>query len=188
MSFFKNIKNKLFIANNNSIIHNKFILYFILFLSLADLLILTVEQDFVSITIFFLVGLLTTYFSKNMLIILFIALTFTNIIKYGTKIRSEGFEEADEYDVKENRDKDGEEVLLSSDSNEEEKEKPKKKEEKPKKKEEKLEKKEEKPKKKEDEVKSDKYKDNVISKSDDITMEDARALFNKITKIANALK
>ena len=93
----KNLKNnRILDAKNNAIIHNRFILYFIFFIALADLYYLTVAGDFFSVSIFILIGFLTSFFSKNMMIIFFIALTVTNILKYGTKIRhSEGFEDAD---------------------------------------------------------------------------------------------
>lgn len=90
---FAQIKKQLFSSNNNAIIHNKYILYIILFIALVDLHFLTVSGDFVSISIFILIGFLTTFFSKNMLVILFIAVTVTNILKYGSNIRQEGFEE-----------------------------------------------------------------------------------------------
>lgn len=87
---------QLFVKSNNPIIHNRYILYFIFFISLADLFYLSVERDFISIAIFILIGVLTSFFDKNMLVILFIALTLTNILKYGKAIRHEGFEDADE--------------------------------------------------------------------------------------------
>jgi len=90
---FAQIKKQLFSSNNNAIIHNKYILYIILFIALVDLHFLTVSGDFVSISIFILIAFLTTFFSKNMLVILFIAVTVTNILKYGSNIRQEGFEE-----------------------------------------------------------------------------------------------
>jgi len=101
----KNLKNnRIFDAKNNAIIHNRFILYFIFFIALADLYYLTVAGDFFSVSIFILIGFLTSFFSKNMMIIFFIALTVTNILKYGTKIRHEGFEDANESDEKETND------------------------------------------------------------------------------------
>lgn len=122
----KNLKNtRILDAKNNVIIHNRFVLYFIFFIALADLYYLTMAGDFFSVAVFILIGFLTSFFSKNMMIIFFIALTVTNILKYGTKIRhSEGFEEgsttfegadesntgvahdADELDTKENTKKD----------------------------------------------------------------------------------
>jgi len=98
----KNLKNnRMLDAKNNAIVHNRFILYFIFFIALADLYYLTMSGDFLSVSIFILIGFLTSFFSKNMMIIFFIALTVTNILKYGTKIRHEGFEDANESDEKE---------------------------------------------------------------------------------------
>lgn len=112
----KNLKNnRIFDAKNNAIIHNRFILYFIFFIALADLYYLTVAGDFFSVSIFILIGFLTSFFSKNMMIILFIALTVTNILKYGTKIRhSEGFEQNSDEDANK---KDEKETFDTSDVN-----------------------------------------------------------------------
>ena len=97
-----NFKKQLFSPNNNAIIHNKFVLYLVLIISLFNLFYLSVERDMVTIVIFILVGLLTSFFSKNMLVIMVIALTISSILKYGTRIRREGFEEeADESKIEE---------------------------------------------------------------------------------------
>lgn len=77
---------------NNAILHNRVLLYFIFLVSLGNLFYLTVERDITSIVIFLLVGFLTSFFSKNMLIILFIALITSSILKHGAKIRHEGLE------------------------------------------------------------------------------------------------
>jgi hypothetical protein len=116
----KNLKNNhIFDAKNNAIIHNRFILYFIFFIALADLYYLTVAGDFFSVSIFILIGFLTSFFSKNMMIIFFIALTVTNILKYGTKIRhSEGFEDADESDEKETNDSSDVNISVDKDGKE----------------------------------------------------------------------
>lgn len=84
--------SSLFSKKNNSLIHNKFILYFVLIISLADLFYLSVERDFISIISFILIGFLFSFFTKNMLIILFLALTLSNILKFGSSITREGLE------------------------------------------------------------------------------------------------
>ena len=118
----KNFKNSFFATSNNPIIHNKMILYIIFFISLADLFILLSENDIFSITIFILIGFLTTYFSKNMLIVLFISLVITNLFKYGSTITNEGFEEEEKEEKEEGfKEEEGEGF------EEEEEEKPKKK-------------------------------------------------------------
>jgi hypothetical protein len=113
---FAQIKKQLLSSNNNAIIHNKYILYIILFIALVDLYFLTLSGDFVSVSIFILIGFLTTFFSKNMLVILFIAVTVTNILKYGSNIRQEGFDgkkgkEGEEDDTEDN----GREALTEED-------------------------------------------------------------------------
>lgn len=167
---FQQIKNKLFSPSNNAIIHNKFILYFLLFLSLADLLILSVEQDMVSISLFVLIGLLTTYFSKNMLIVLFIALTFTNLIKYGTKLRSEGFTEG--VDEEEDEEEEGEGFTEGVDEEEEDEE-------------EEAEEEVKKDKKKKKKKKTKEGIEPAVKPSEDNTLKDAVALLTKMAKVVN---
>jgi hypothetical protein len=91
--------SSLFSKKNNSLIHNKFILYFVLIISLADLFYLSVERDFISILSFILIGFLFSFFTKNMLIILFLALTLSNILKFGSSITREGFERPEELEI-----------------------------------------------------------------------------------------
>ncbi len=86
------LKQNLFSLKNNAILHNRVILYFIFLLSLGNLFYLLVERDITTIVIFLVVGFLTSFFSKNMLIILFVAIVTANILKYGANIRHEGLE------------------------------------------------------------------------------------------------
>ena len=86
----KNFKSSLFASNNNAIVHNRFVLYFIFLISLGNLFYMSMDGDVFSIILFALIGYLTSFFSKNMIIILFAALTFTNILKYGANITKEG--------------------------------------------------------------------------------------------------
>lgn len=69
--------------SNNYLLHSVFVLYFLVFISLLDLYYLSFENDIFSMVIFVLIALLTSFFNKNMIIILFIALTITNILKFG---------------------------------------------------------------------------------------------------------
>ena len=91
--------SSLFSKKNNSLIHNRFILYFVLIISLADLFYLSVERDFISILSFILIGFLFSFFTKNMLIILFLALTLSNILKFGSSITREGFSRPEELKI-----------------------------------------------------------------------------------------
>lgn len=64
-------------------LNNKWILYFVLFVSIVDLFNFFKIGDITAIAIFIIVGFLTTYFSKNMLVILVISIAVTHIAKYG---------------------------------------------------------------------------------------------------------
>ena len=64
-------------------LNNKWILYFVLFVSVVDLFNFYKIGDVTAIAIFIIVGFLTTYFSKNMLVILVISIAVTHIARYG---------------------------------------------------------------------------------------------------------
>jgi hypothetical protein len=64
-------------------LNNKWILYFVLFVSVIDLFNFYKIGDVTAIAIFIIVGFLTTYFSKNMLVILVISIAVTHIARYG---------------------------------------------------------------------------------------------------------
>jgi len=68
--------------NMNSILYNRVLLYALFILSLLDLFYLANVKDYISVAIFLLVGYLTSFFSKNMVVILFIAICVTHIVKY----------------------------------------------------------------------------------------------------------
>ena len=83
------------LKDTGKILHNRFVLYFVLFLALADLLFLAMGREFISVAVFILSGFVTSFFSKNMMVIMCVALVITNILKYGTDIRmQEGLKEA----------------------------------------------------------------------------------------------
>jgi hypothetical protein len=103
--------------NYGALLHNCYVMYFVLFLAVADLLVLSVGREYVFILIFLLVGYLTSFFSKNMMVILVVAIVATNILRSGSRIRlSEGLENAEEEEEKEKP--------VESLENAEEKEKP----------------------------------------------------------------
>lgn len=89
-------------ANNNvpsessfDTLNNKWILYFILFVSVVNLFNFFNNGDTTAIAIFVIAGFLTSYFSKNMLVILVISIAITHIVRYG-KASVEGMEGEDE--------------------------------------------------------------------------------------------
>jgi hypothetical protein len=77
-----------------NVLHNRAILYFVLFLSTINLVSYGLVKDFLTPTIFILVAIITSFFSKNMTVILSVALVSCNVIKQGAKIRlSEGMKD-----------------------------------------------------------------------------------------------
>jgi hypothetical protein len=85
-------------ALEKNILYNRWILYFIGIIALLDLIYLLAANDLYSVMIFLLTGFLTTFFSKNMVVILSLAMSVAFVFKYGTKIEHEGFDsEEDEY-------------------------------------------------------------------------------------------
>jgi hypothetical protein len=122
-------------SKNHAVLHNIYILYLIFVIALGDFLYLVYTGDLYSATIFVLVGFLTYFFSKNMIVILFIALAITNIIKCG-RCSEEGFEDGEgdadaEGDAEGDADAEGEgeDEEKSKESEAESTEKPKKTEE-----------------------------------------------------------
>lgn len=74
-------------------LNHPFVLYFVLMVALANLLYLSVEGNMAFAAIFLLIGFLTSFFSKNMTVILVIAIVATNVLQFGSGVRiSEGLE------------------------------------------------------------------------------------------------
>ena len=67
----------------NSILYNRFVLYLVFAISLFQLYTFSVAGKLAHIAMFLLVAFLTSFFSKNMTVILVIALVFTEIIRAG---------------------------------------------------------------------------------------------------------
>jgi len=109
--------------NYGALLHNCYVMYFVLFLAVADLLVLSVGREYVFILIFLLVGYLTSFFSKNMMVILVVAIVATNVLRSGSGIRlSEGLENAEEEE--EDKEKPVESLENAEEEKEEDKEKP----------------------------------------------------------------
>jgi len=98
-------------STSNSIIHNRFLLYALLAIALIDVLYLLNTRDFTSVIVFILIALLTTFFSKNMIIVLFVAICITYMLKHTKSLEGlEGIEEKDE-EIKEEEITDEEEEV-----------------------------------------------------------------------------
>jgi len=51
------------------------------------------QKQFIVCSIFVLTGILTSFFSKNMVVIMLVSIIVANIFKYGSNLRIEGFED-----------------------------------------------------------------------------------------------
>lgn len=95
-----------YLDNSHKLLKNKFVLYFILLLALADVIYLAMGKDYMSVAVFCLTGFVSSFFSKNMMVVLCIAMAVTNVLRFGSA-RSEGFAEGakdkeDEEETEEN--------------------------------------------------------------------------------------
>ena len=74
-------------------LHNKYVLYLVLFLAVTNVLGYLALGDFDALSLFVVVGLVTSYFSKNMTIILGVSILVTAFVKGGKHLGlREGFE------------------------------------------------------------------------------------------------
>ena len=93
----RTIRTSTFLKSGNHILHNRFILYFILFVSILNIIGFTTNGNLLSPVIFILIGFLTSYFSKNMLIVLIVPLLITNILNSSVS-NMEGLDNEEEQD------------------------------------------------------------------------------------------
>lgn len=68
------------------------VLYFVLLVALANLLYLSVAGKYEFVAIFVMVGFLTSFFSKNMTVIMVVALVATSVLQFGSVAGVEGLE------------------------------------------------------------------------------------------------
>ena len=66
---------------SNQILHNRFVLYFIFILAVGNLFHYVFSKDMTSVGAFIAAGLLTSFFSKNMVVIMVIAMAVSNVIR-----------------------------------------------------------------------------------------------------------
>ena len=92
----------------SSILHNRYLLYIVFIIALADFLYLGSIHDMTSVFVFVLVGLLVSFFNKNMIIVLSSGMIVANVLKYGginQRLVIEGFEEEVDEEVEEPEEK-----------------------------------------------------------------------------------
>jgi hypothetical protein len=86
-------------TRTNDLLHNKVLLYAVFIFSLLNLFLFANTGNYIYVAIFMLIGFITSFFSKNMMVILLLSLILTNILKYGSSL-NEGFEEGTDGDEK----------------------------------------------------------------------------------------
>ena len=124
LSLTKIINNAKFIMSNKtskSILHNRVLLYAILLLALLDLFYLANMKDFTSVIVFILVGILTSFFSKNMIVILFVSMCITHILKYPRSLEGAENMDEEEKEKKENMENEDEEKKENMENEDEKK-------------------------------------------------------------------
>ena len=87
--------SKLIPSASGKILYNKWVLYFIFIVGMYDVIHFYQRGNTVAVAIFFIIGFLTSFFSKNMIVIIVSAIAVSHIVAYGNKM-SEGFEEEKE--------------------------------------------------------------------------------------------
>ena len=92
--FLKKNKNYLDSKSKHDLLHNVYVLYVVFLIAIADIFYILQMRDFYTATVFISVGILTSFFSKNMIVILCISMVSAHIFKYGSQWK-EGFETAD---------------------------------------------------------------------------------------------
>jgi hypothetical protein len=79
----------------SGLLESKAVLYFLVIISIVNMVTYAATNEPTYAGYMLLIGFLTSFFSKNMIVILFIAIAFTNIIRFGMMSASqsrEGFD------------------------------------------------------------------------------------------------
>jgi len=76
-----------------NVLKSRIILYLFFFASLIQLFLFSMSGDLTVAALFILTGFLVSFFSKNMIVVLCLALVVSNIFKYGLVNTTEGFKE-----------------------------------------------------------------------------------------------
>ena len=88
----------------NSLLKNKYVLYIVFFFTITNLFSYLMMNNLNAIIFFAIVGFITSYFSKNMIIILFVALISTNLFTM-TKMVGKTIKEGMTHEEKKDDDK-----------------------------------------------------------------------------------
>lgn len=67
------------------ILTNKYVLYVLLFLTVLNILAFLITNNFISLAVFALIGVLTSYFTKNMIVVLIVTLVASSFLHISRK-------------------------------------------------------------------------------------------------------
>lgn len=95
MSFLSKLNKSSSRNTSLNLLTNKWVLYIILVLGVFDVFNFYQNGQMISLYVFLFVGILTSFFSKNMIVIIVTAIAIAHIFTYGERM-SEGFEEEEE--------------------------------------------------------------------------------------------
>jgi hypothetical protein len=85
---------------SKALLHNRFVLYFVFLLAVSNMFHFVFKQDITSASVLIVTGLLTSFFSKNMVVIMVVAMVVANVFRMTQG--PEGFQpKRDEDDEKE---------------------------------------------------------------------------------------
>ena len=108
MSIFSKV-NKSSRGTSLNLLANKWVLYTMLILGVFDVFNFYQNGQMMSLYVFLFVGVLTSFFSKNMIVIIVTAIAISHIFTYGERM-AEGFEEKEEEEEKEGLEADADAV------------------------------------------------------------------------------
>ena len=77
---------------SDAFLHNRFVLYLIFFIAIGNIFHFAFTNDLMSVGVFIAAGVLTSFFSKNMIVIMVVSMVVTHIIRLGQG--KEGFLDA----------------------------------------------------------------------------------------------
>jgi hypothetical protein len=96
------IKNSFKKVDSSQLLHSRAALYILAIVSLIQIIYFASAKDINAMFIFLIVGFLTSFFSKNMVVILFVALIITHLLR--CDIRKSNYEGAENMDDEKNMD------------------------------------------------------------------------------------
>lgn len=119
MPLFSKLKRSSPRGDSLGLLTNKWVLYIMLILGVFDVFNFYQNGQMMSLYVFLFVGILTSFFSKNMIVIIVTAIAIAHIFTYGERM-SEGFTEEEEEEEKEGLEED---VVVEEDESEADKNK-----------------------------------------------------------------